>query len=246
MNLSIDVISDVICPWCYIGKRRLEKAIVAYGQPVKVNWHPFQLNPTMPKEGIGRREYRIGKFGSWERSMELDANIVTVGEQEGIQFDFDRMERTPNTLDAHQLIWLSNKDGTCLVLELARPNHLEHSSQNATVVDHAIEHSVHELSITNRQRDQQSGRHVLHERLLTSVQSQLRQVLVVIDFVDQLQNFVELRLSRAVERVTERTRSGNLSHGVPFGVMVCHLGSGVPFGVRPCLRLAIAFWSARV
>ena len=111
MNLSVDVISDVICPWCYIGKRRLEKAIVAYGQPVKVNWHPFQLNPAMPKEGIGRREYRIGKFGSWERSMELDANIVTVGKQEGIHFDFDRMERTPNTLDAHQIIWLSNKDG---------------------------------------------------------------------------------------------------------------------------------------
>ncbi len=111
MNLSVDVISDVICPWCYIGKRRLEKAIFAYGQPVKVNWHPFQLNPTMPKEGIGRREYRIGKFGSWERSMELDANIVTVGKQEGIQFDFDRMERTPNTLDAHRLIWLSHKHG---------------------------------------------------------------------------------------------------------------------------------------
>ena len=111
MNLSVDVISDVICPWCYIGKRRLEKAIVAYGHPVKVNWHPFQLNPAMPKEGIGRREYRIGKFGSWERSMELDANIVTVGKQEGIQFDFDRVERTPNTLDAHQIIWLSNKHG---------------------------------------------------------------------------------------------------------------------------------------
>jgi hypothetical protein len=101
-----------------------------------------------------------------------------------------------------------------LVLELARSNHLEHSSQNATVVDHAIEHSVHQLGITNRQRDQQCGRHVLHERLFTGVQSQLRQVLVVVDFVDQLQHFVQLRLSRAVERVTERTRSGNLSQGV--------------------------------
>ena len=109
MNISVEVISDVICPWCFIGKRRLEKAIAAYGKPVTVNWHPFQLNPTMPKEGISRREYRIAKFGSWERSMELDANIVTVGKQEGIHFDFDRMGRTPNTLDAHRLIWLSNK-----------------------------------------------------------------------------------------------------------------------------------------
>jgi predicted DsbA family dithiol-disulfide isomerase len=111
MNISVDVISDVICPWCYIGKRRLEKAITAFDKPVSVNWHPFQLNPTMPKEGISRREYRIAKFGSWERSMELDANIVAVGKQEGIHFDFDRMERTPNTIDAHRLIWLSHKDG---------------------------------------------------------------------------------------------------------------------------------------
>ncbi len=111
MNLSVDVISDVICPWCFIGKRRLEKAIAAYGGPVRVRWHPFQLNPTMPKEGISRREYRIRKFGSWERSMELDANIVAVGKQEGIHFDFDRMERTPNTLDAHRLIWLADKEG---------------------------------------------------------------------------------------------------------------------------------------
>ena len=62
----------------------------------------FQLNPTMPKDGISRSEYRIKKFGSWERSMQLDANIVAVGKEEGIHFDFDRMERTPNTLDAHR------------------------------------------------------------------------------------------------------------------------------------------------
>ena len=111
MTLSVDVISDVICPWCPLGKRRLEKAIVSYGKPVTVRWHPFQLNPAMPKDGISRREYRIGKFGSWKRSMELDANIVAVGMQEGIHFDFDRMERTPNTLDAHRLIWLSDGEG---------------------------------------------------------------------------------------------------------------------------------------
>ena len=111
MNLSVDVISDVICPWCFIGKRRLEKAIAAHGEPVKVQWHAFQLNPTMPREGISRREYRIRKFGSWERSMQLDANIVAAGKDEGIHFDFDRMERTPNTVDAHRLIWLADKDG---------------------------------------------------------------------------------------------------------------------------------------
>ena len=111
MILSVDVISDVICPWCFIGKRRLEKAVAALGKPVKVRWHAFQLNPEMPKDGISRKEYRIRKFGSWERSMELDANIIAVGKQEDISFDFDRMERTPNTLDAHRLIWLADQEG---------------------------------------------------------------------------------------------------------------------------------------
>ena len=113
MNLTVDVISDVICPWCFIGKRRLEKAITALnGQhDVRVRWHPFQLNPTMPKEGISRREYRIGKFGSWERSQELDAKLIAVGETEGIHFAFDRIERTPNTVDAHRLIGLADRQG---------------------------------------------------------------------------------------------------------------------------------------
>ena len=111
MALPIEVISDVICPWCWIGKRRLEKTIAASGQQVQVRWLPFQLNPTMPKEGISRRDYRIKKFGTWERSLELDAQVAAAGEAEGIHFAFDRMERTPNTVDAHRLIWLADKQG---------------------------------------------------------------------------------------------------------------------------------------
>jgi predicted DsbA family dithiol-disulfide isomerase len=113
MVLHVDVISDVICPWCYIGKRRLEKAVAALdGQhEVRVRWLPFQLNPVMPKEGVSRREYRTKKFGSWERSLELDARVVAVGEADGIHFAFDRIERTPNTLEAHWLIWLADKEG---------------------------------------------------------------------------------------------------------------------------------------
>ena len=111
MSLAVDVISDVICPWCYIGKRRLEKAISDADIQVSVRWHPFQLNPTMPKEGISRREYRTKKFGSWERSMELDAKVVTVGKSEGIDFAFDKIDRTPNTVNAHRLIWLADQNG---------------------------------------------------------------------------------------------------------------------------------------
>ncbi|MCO8123962.1 DsbA family oxidoreductase [Stieleria sp. TO1_6] len=111
MNVTVDVISDVICPWCYIGKRRLEDAIATFDDQhdVQVHWHPFQLNPTMPSQGISRKEYRTRKFGSWERSLELDAKIIAVGESEGIHFAFNKTERTPNTVDAHRLIWLAGQ-----------------------------------------------------------------------------------------------------------------------------------------
>ena len=111
MTITVDVISDVICPWCWIGKRRLEKAIVALGMPVKIRWLPFQLNPMMPEEGIRRQAYRIQKFGSWERSQELDVRVAAVGKEEGIDFAFDRIERTPNTQAAHRLIWLAEQEG---------------------------------------------------------------------------------------------------------------------------------------
>ena len=117
MTLAVDVISDVICPWCYIGKKRPGKAIARFEgqQEVRVRWLPFQLNPTMPKEGISRKEYRIRKFGSWERSMELEP-VVAVGETEGFQFAFDRIERTPNTVDVTGLFGLpTNKVVGCVV-----------------------------------------------------------------------------------------------------------------------------------
>jgi len=113
MGLIVDVTSDVICPWCFIGKRRLERAVRDLGSRhvVRVRWHPFQLNPTMPAEGMDRREYRTAKFGSWERSQALDAQVAAASEAEGIGFDFVRIARTPNTLDAHRLIALAGEQG---------------------------------------------------------------------------------------------------------------------------------------
>lgn len=112
-TLTIDVVSDVICPWCFIGKRRLEKALKLLGDPpgVNVNWKPFQLNPQMPPQGIERRAYRTAKFGSWEQSQARDAQVAAAGAEEGITFAFDRMTRTPNPRDAHRLIWLAGQLG---------------------------------------------------------------------------------------------------------------------------------------
>jgi predicted DsbA family dithiol-disulfide isomerase len=110
-TLLIEIASDVICPWCYIGKRRLEKALdgVQGEVEVRIEWLPFQLNPDMPVEGLPRAEYRHAKFGSVEKSRALDARVAAEGEGEGIAFAFDRMERTPNTRAAHQLIELAQK-----------------------------------------------------------------------------------------------------------------------------------------
>ena len=111
-KLSIDVVSDVICPWCYIGKRRLEKALpMLVGVEAEIRWLPFQLNPGMPAAGVPRAEYRKAKFGSLERAKSLDARVMSEGRGEGIAFAFDRIERTPNTVRAHQLVELAQKQG---------------------------------------------------------------------------------------------------------------------------------------
>ena len=103
--MKIEVASDVVCPWCYIGKRRLERALALVKDlDVELRWLPFQLNPGIPKAGMLRAEYRKAKFGSLERSRELDARVIAEGKGEGIDFAFDRIERTPNTSAAHQLI----------------------------------------------------------------------------------------------------------------------------------------------
>ena len=107
MRLPVTMTSDVICPWCYIGERRLMDAISGLppGVEVDVRYLPFQLNPDMPAEGVTRRQYRIAKFGSWERSMGLDAQVAAVGASVGLAFNYEVVERTPNTTLAHRLIW---------------------------------------------------------------------------------------------------------------------------------------------
>lgn len=113
MILNIDVYSDVICPWCFVGKHRLERALAAVKNrfEARVTWHPFELNPDMPKEGLDRKAYRSAKFGSWEKSLALDEQVKTAGASEGISFRHDLMKRTPNTFDAHKLILLAGREG---------------------------------------------------------------------------------------------------------------------------------------
>jgi predicted DsbA family dithiol-disulfide isomerase len=103
--ISVDVISDVVCPWCYLGKRRLERAIKLLPElEFSVRWHPFQLDPTIPPGGVKRRDYLTRKFGSLDAIAATHANLTALGEREGIVFRFDAIARAPNTVDAHRLI----------------------------------------------------------------------------------------------------------------------------------------------
>src|SRR5260370_1528339 len=112
-TLAIDVISDAICAWRWVAKRRLDRAIAALAPDVtaSVTWRPFELNPEMPKAGADRRAYRSAKFGSWQHSQALDAQVAAAGRSEGLVFNHDKMERTPNTVYAHRLICLAGQQG---------------------------------------------------------------------------------------------------------------------------------------
>ncbi len=115
MPLNVDVVSDVVCPWCFIGKRRLEGALALYAQAhpgapaPQVTWRPFQLNPDMPDEGMPRAEYARRKFG--DRGGAVNERVSGVGREVGIPFAFDRIVRQPNTLAAHGLIELAHAHG---------------------------------------------------------------------------------------------------------------------------------------
>ncbi len=104
-KLQIDVVSDVMCPWCYIGQKRLEKAMATLPKvPVEIRWRPFQLDPTLPAGGKDRKTYLSEKFGGEEQAQSIYANIKTAGNAEDIEFDFEAIAVSPNTLDAHRLI----------------------------------------------------------------------------------------------------------------------------------------------
>ena len=107
-TLTIDVVSDVVCPWCYIGKRKLEAALASAGSSdlptTVVRWHPFQLNPDMPAPGVPRKQYLEDKFGGPQRAAEIYERVRAAGQAVGLQLNIDGITRQPNTLAAHALI----------------------------------------------------------------------------------------------------------------------------------------------
>jgi predicted DsbA family dithiol-disulfide isomerase len=110
--LTIDIVSDVVCPWCYIGKRRIEKALALVPDvPVEVHWRPFFLNTWVPREGISREEYLTTKFGSVEAYNGIAKRVVAAADDEGLIYRPDLVKRQPNTIDCHRLIHWADAEG---------------------------------------------------------------------------------------------------------------------------------------
>ena len=112
-GLRIEIYSDVVCPWCYIGKRRLERALdqLDGAAPARITWRPFQLNPTMPRDGMDRTTYLEAKFGSLDAFRQMEEHVLAAGAAERIPFAFEKVARTPNTFMAHRLIWYAEQQG---------------------------------------------------------------------------------------------------------------------------------------
>lgn len=118
--MRIDIVSDTICPWCFIGKRRLERALAQRPDiQFEIGWRPFQLNPDMPAEGMDRRTYVATKFGGDDRARQIYQRVRDAGAGDGIAFAFEKIARTPNTLDSHRLIrWAGSAGLQHQVVEL--------------------------------------------------------------------------------------------------------------------------------
>jgi len=126
-DVIIDVVSDAVCPWCFVGKRRLEAALGQTGEAgVSVRWRPYQLDPTIPAEGLDRRAYMKAKFRDDSRLAEVHDRLKALGAEVGIQFDFDAIARAPNTLDAHRLIrWAAEAGAQDQVVERLYSDYFE-------------------------------------------------------------------------------------------------------------------------
>jgi predicted DsbA family dithiol-disulfide isomerase len=135
--VRIDVVSDVVCPWCFIGKRRLEKAIALNPDiPVEVHWRPYFLNDWIPREGISREQYLTTKFGSPERYKGIAQRVSAAASAEGLTYAIDKISRQPNTLDAHRLIrWA---DATGKAAEMKQKLMDLYFTEGADLTTHAV------------------------------------------------------------------------------------------------------------
>jgi predicted DsbA family dithiol-disulfide isomerase len=135
----IDVVSDVVCPWCYLGQKRLDKAIAAVPDvDISVSWRPFQLDPTIPPEGMDRKAYMKAKFGDEARLRDAHARLEALGKAEGIDYAFDAITVSPNTLDAHRVIRWAGAEGAETQNRLVRDLFKTYFERGENIGDRAV------------------------------------------------------------------------------------------------------------
>ncbi|MBN9075535.1 MAG: disulfide bond formation protein DsbA [Rhizobiales bacterium 65-79] len=138
-EIIIDVVSDAVCPWCFVGQKRLDKAVASLPDiDVGIRWRPFQLDPTIPPEGKDRKEYMRAKFGDGDRLRQVHANLEEIGRSEGIAFDFDAITVSPNTLDAHRLIRWAATSGEDVQGRVARRLFQLYFEEGKNIGDHEV------------------------------------------------------------------------------------------------------------
>ena len=164
--LHVEVIADLVCPFCYLGKRRLEEALHAVQGPSEINWHPFQLNPEFPVEGVAFDDYLAQRFGSAENVQPVLAGLTAEGKREGINFHFERIKRVPNTMRAHQLMNFAekeDKDQALLAEDLMAAffEHGEDIGDTDVLVGIAARHGLKSDDVLRVFDDEDSRQHVL-------------------------------------------------------------------------------------
>ena len=167
-RIKLDIMSDPICPWCYIGKAHLDRALEARpDHPFEIEWHPFQLNPDMPADGMDRRAYLEGKFGGKEAAVKAYAPVVEHAAEAGLKIDFEGMKRTPNTLNAHRLIHWAGIEGrqTAAVSSLFKAYFVEaRDIGNADVLADVADGIGLDAAVIHRLLDTDNDRQMIQER----------------------------------------------------------------------------------
>lgn len=167
-RIKLDIMSDPICPWCYIGKAHLDRALEAHpDHPFEIEWHPFQLNPDMPADGMDRRAYLEGKFGGKEAAVKAYAPVVEHAAEAGLKIDFEGMKRTPNTLNAHRLIHWAGIEGrqTAAVSSLFKAYFVEaRDIGDADVLADVADGIGLDAAVIHRLLDTDNDRQMIQER----------------------------------------------------------------------------------
>ncbi|MAV81904.1 MAG: hypothetical protein CMI90_00390 [Pelagibacteraceae bacterium] len=209
--IKLDIFSDTVCPWCYIGKKRLDRAIKKFNnEEFKITWRPFQLNPNMQADGMDRKEYLVSKFGSEDGAKTIYDNIFLEGQKEEIDFQFDLIKITPNSFNSHRLLALAYQKNIQneMIEDLFKSYFIkgEDIGDPAVLLDIAIKYNIEEDDFKNYLMDKKNIEPLANEELqarkmgINSVPTFIVNQQLVINGAQSIENF-ELIFTKLLSKV---------------------------------------------